>query len=172
MAAPQRRRNEHLDRLVQKLTAPVARQHQRRLVHQHDRPGLVDHDHRRLRRVPGNVMRQPVRQRCTDIHRRDHGAALPVKRDRVQPQLQGHVFAVLANPDQFPPVAHRAFRRATPERRDMGRVRPAYRLRHQHLDRLSDQFARRIAEKPLHLRVEGKDTPIAGHHEHGNRGKT
>ena len=171
MALAQSVGHQQLDRFSEQLLAGVAEQALRLPVHQLDRARAIDHHH-----AAGSGLDHGTEPRFGalaggDIHHGgEHEEAL-IGLDRVQPDLDGDLDAVLAEPVQLPPGPHRPRLRVGEEVGPVPGMALAQPVRYQQLDRFPDQLLAGIAEQALGLPVDQLDRAGAiGHHHAAGSG--
>jgi len=161
MRGAEARRNQHLDRLPEKLLAPIPKQSLGLSIDQNDGAGCID-DHHCVRRgleqapepsIPPQTLRHIAHGRRhehavvgLDGGKADLGGELaPVLTPSVETQAQAH-----GPGTRVLEIAHAVL--------EMGAAQP---LGHEDLDRLADELAGRVAEQMLGLGVRQHDTPFA-----------
>ena len=159
-------RHQHFDRLAQHLRAGIAEHLLGLRIHHLDAAARVDHDHRVRRRLDhaAEALLQPLARRDVDDRRQHHRPLVGL--DRIEPDLDRELAAVLAQPEKVAPGAHRPRPGIGEERAAQVGVVAAEALRHQHLHRLAQHLGARIAEHLLGLGIDHLDAPCGADHHH------
>jgi hypothetical protein len=169
--APKALGDEQLDPLPDQLLAAVAEQLLGLRVDQQDTAVAVDDHHRVRRRLEQTAELLLGAAALADVADRARHPHAVFGLDRTQADLHGKLGAVLAQPEQRPPRAHRTRLRRGEEVRAVTRVLRAEALRDQLLECLAEQLLALVAEQSLGLRIDQLDLPVAvDHHDSVGRG--
>ena len=169
-------RNDVLHLLPYELIAAVSELLLGLKIQKNDFSALVHHHHRigscfQQPAVPALHLLQMLFRILALADIRDHAENQKAftRVDRVQGHLDGKFAPILAPPEQIAARPHGARRGMGREAVAMQNVLPAQSLRHENVDRLTDQLAARVIEQPLDRAVEQYDLAGAIDHHHAGR---